>query len=580
MNSSGHNPHAHLKAWPIGVPLTLEVPDESLWMGLAARAKHTPQGVGLHFLGLSYTWQQIHQQALQLAAALQHRGLSKGDRVILFMQNCPHYIVALYAVLYTGAVVVPINPMSKADELEHYLRDTGAVVAIASSDIAHEIAQAHRVVPPGQSRMAHLVVFDLADGLPDAASPSVQQWPHLWQTWLLARHTFPKLNGVEVVPWQELLSEGHQATPVHVSGDDLALLPYTSGTTGAPKGCMHTHATLLHNVLAAKFWIDLREGDVQLVAVPMFHITGLVMGLLATVCHGCSMVLLPRWDRTQAAQAIACYRVTHWPNIPTMVIDLLASPDLEHVDLSSLRYIGGGGAPMPEAVALQLRERFGLEYLEGYGLTETAAPTHTNPRGASRRACLGIPYISTEARVIDPETFTILAHDEVGEIVVSGPQVFKGYWQQEAASQAAFVQLEGKTYFRTGDLGFVDSEGYYTIADRLKRMINASGFKVWPAEVEGLLHRHPAVQEACVIAMRDAYRGESVKAVVVVKAPYQGTLQAADLMAWAREHMAVYKAPREIEFVTALPHSASGKLMWRVVQAEHDKRQTPTASPL
>ena len=377
---------------------------------------------------------------------------------------------------------------------------------------------------------------------------------------------------MQVHAWQGVLDRQLQPAAVAVNGDDLALLPYTSGTTGAAKGCHHTHATLLHNVLAAAPWLDMRAGDATLIVVPMFHITGLVMGMLASVCHGCRLVLLPRWDRQQAAQAIQKHRVTHWPNIPTMVIDLLADPALPSFDLSSLRYIGGGGAAMPDAVAAELQAKFGLPYIEGYGLTETAAPTHTNPRQAPRRHCLGIPYVGTEALVIDHESLQPLPAGEVGEIVVRGPQVFKGYWNQPEATAQAFIDIGGHTYFRTGDLGRVDEDGYFYLADRLKRMINASGFKVWPAEVEALLHRYPAVQEACVIALRDPYRGESVKAVIVLRPSHVGQVQEGDIIAWAKAHMAAYKYPRTVELAEALPRNASGKVMWRTLQAQQDAK--------
>jgi len=335
---------------------------------------------------------------------------------------------------------------------------------------------------------------------------------------------------------------------------------------------MHTHRTLLHNCIASAMWLDVRTGDTSLVAVPMFHITGLVIGLLTTIRAGGKIVLLPRWDRQQAAHAIAKHRVTHWANIPTMVMDLLGDKSLDAVDLSSLRYIGGGGSAMPEAVAADLQRRLGLVYVEGYGLTETSAPTHTNPRHAPKRQCLGIPYVSTHAKIIDPVTLQTLPTGEVGEIVVRGPQVFTGYWNQPSATALAFADIEGERYFRTGDLGRVDDDGYFYIADRLKRMINASGFKVWPAEVEALLHHHPAVQEACVISTRDAYRGESVKAVIVLRQGFDGQVTPDDIIAWSREHMSAYKYPRQVEFATALPRSASGKLMWRTLQAEQDAR--------
>jgi fatty-acyl-CoA synthase len=570
-----HDAQAHLRFWPEGVPHRIDVPDESLWSGLQARASQTPHDVGLDYLGRTYTWQQLLQSAEDLAGGLQALGVQKGDRVILFMQNCPQFIIAFHAVICLGAVVVPVNPMNKADELGHYIHDAQAHVAIASSDIATELARASQMPETGHA-LQHLVVFDLAEALPEGHEAHMAHWPAVWQNWLPVRHALPQVAGLQVHAWQALLDRQLQPSAVTVCGDDLALLPYTSGTTGAAKGCCHTHATLLHNVLAAAPWLDMRAGDATLIVVPMFHITGLVMGMLASVRHGCRLVLLPRWDRQQAAKAIQQHRVTHWPNIPTMVIDLLGDPALQSFDLSSLRYIGGGGAAMPDAVAADLQAKFGLQYIEGYGLTETAAPTHTNPRQAPRRHCLGVPYIGTEALIIDHETLQRLPAGEVGEIVVRGPQVFKGYWNQAEATAQAFIDIAGKTYFRTGDLGRVDEDGYFYMADRLKRMINASGFKVWPAEVEAFLHRHPAVQEACVIASRDPYRGESVKAVIVLRQSHLDLVQPEDIITWAREHMAAYKYPRLVAFTQALPRNASGKLMWRTLQADqdaHDKKQ-------
>ena len=569
----------HERFWPKGVPHTLRVPNESLCAGLQMRFEQKPDDVGLHFMGIDMTWRTMFEQVQHLAGALQIQGLVKGDRVLLFMQNCPHYIIAFHAVLLCGGVVVPVNPMSKSDELEHYLRDTQAGIAVSSLDIAGELVQAHQTLGTA-SKLGHLIGFQLSDVLPSADAPAVSVWPLAWRTWLLTRYPVPVAEGLAVHHWEELLSAALAPIAVSVGGSDLALLPYTSGTTGQPKGCMHTHASLMHNVLASGPWLDMHCGDVTLVTVPMFHVTGLVVGMLSSIRHGCSIVLLPRWDRIVAGLEIGKHRITHWPNIPTMVMDLLGGTDLVTYDLSSLRYIGGGGAAMPDAVASQLKLAFGLEYLEGYGLTETAAPTHTNPRDAARQACLGIPYIGTEASIIDPDTLLPLPSGEVGEIIVRGPQLFTGYWNQAEATRDAFLTLDGKQFVRTGDLGRVDADGYFYMADRLKRMINASGFKVWPAEVESLLHRHPAVQEACVIATRDAYRGESVKALVVLKQGCKGTLNEAELMAWAREHMSAYKYPRHIEFVDTLPRSASGKLMWRIAQAQQDERDRAEATEL
>jgi fatty-acyl-CoA synthase len=260
-----------------------------------------------------------------------------------------------------------------------------------------------------------------------------------------------------------------------------------------------------------------------------------------------------------------------------MVIDLLGSPQIERFDLTSLTYIGGGGAAMPEAVAQRLLDQFGLRFVEGYGLTETAAPSHSNPPDAPKKQCLGIPFMSVDARVVDPDTLKELPQGEAGEIIISGPQVFNGYWKRPDATASAFFERDGKRYFRSGDMGRIDEDGYFFMTDRLKRMINASGFKVWPAEVEALMFRHPAIQEACIIATRDAYRGESVKAVVVLRSTHQGQVSEQDIISWCRDNMAVYKVPRVVSFVNALPKSGSGKVMWRALQ-EAEQAAAPTGS--
>jgi fatty-acyl-CoA synthase len=256
---------------------------------------------------------------------------------------------------------------------------------------------------------------------------------------------------------------------------------------------------------------------------------------------------------------------------------LFASPNYRSFDLSGLRYLSGGGAAMPQAVAQRVIDEFGVTFAEGYGLTETAAPSHANPPERAKLQCLGIPIFGVDSRVVDPTTLQELPPGEIGEIVTWGPMVFKGYWRHPEATDAAFVALPGepddKLFFRTGDLGRMDDEGYFFMTDRLKRMINASGYKVWPAEVEMLLYKHPAVQEACIIASRDEYRGETVKAVVVLREAAKGQTSAEDIVAWSREHMAAYKVPRLVEFVESLPKSGSGKVMWRLLQDREAARE-------
>jgi fatty-acyl-CoA synthase len=284
---------------------------------------------------------------------------------------------------------------------------------------------------------------------------------------------------------------------------------------------------------------------------------------------GSSIVILPRWDRDVAGEMIGRYKVTQWTNITTMLVDFLANPKLSQYDISSLKRIGGGGAAMPEAVAQKLKDLTGMDYIEGYGLSETIAPSHINPPDRPRKQCLGIPIFDVDSRVCDPETLKELGPGETGEILTHGPQVFKGYWNDPGKTAAAFVTIDGKPFFRTGDLARVDEDGYFFMVDRLKRMINASGFKVWPAEVEAMLYGHPAIREACVISAKDAYRGETVKAFVVLKPEAAGTTPEA-IIDWSKEKMAAYKYPRLVEFVDALPKSGTGKVQWRLLQEKEN----------
>ncbi|NJS37338.1 MAG: AMP-binding protein, partial [Brachymonas sp.] len=436
------------------------------------------------------------------------------------------------------------------------------------ADLAAQWTEANWALP-FEERFAHLIVTHLTDECADASGQTAAaEMPLAWRDWLLARHALPAMEGVHMHAWDALMSSSADLAlpPAQATSEDLAMLPYTSGTTGLPKGCMHTHGSLMHNAAAGGLWSNGSAMNVMLGAVPMFHITGCVTVMHATIFGGASLVIMPRWDRDLAGRLISRHKVTHWTNIPTMIIDLLASPSFDQYDLSSLVYIGGGGAAMPQAVAQRLLDLYGLRYVEGYGLTETAAPSHSNPPDSPKQQCLGIPYVSCDARVINAETLQEMPQGEVGEIVMRGPMNFQGYWKNPEATVKAFIELDGQKFFRSGDIGRVDEQGYFFITDRLKRMINASGFKVWPAEVEALMFKHPAIAEACVIASVDAYRGESVKAVVVLRASHVGQVSEQDILQWCRDNMAVYKAPRVVEFVSALPKSGSGKVMWRLLQ--------------
>ena len=556
---------AHYKFWPRRLPKSITLPATSLWDNLATNARRYPDKAALVFFGTTVSYWQLMEGAERLAARLAQLGVQRGDRVVLCMQNCPQLVMAHFAILRANAVVVPVNPMNRAEELKHYITDPDTKVAITTGDLAPEMAKASNALAPGE-RLAHLVVTQFSDAF-DVNVTGIDAPPKAWMDWLGTRHPLPALEGGQARAWTDALACAEAPPALSVGPADLALLPYTSGTTGLPKGCMHLHKSIMHNTVAASLWGNGSADNVTLAVVPMFHITGMVSVMHTSIYCGATLVIMPRWDRDLAGRLISCYQVTTWTNIPTMVIDLLGSPNFASYDLSSLAYIGGGGAAMPQAVAQRLLEQYGLRYSEGYGLTETAAPSHANPPDHPKQQCLGIPFMSTDARVIDPDTLQELPVGEQGEIIIHGPEVFEGYWKRPDATASAFIEFEGKRFFRSGDLGRMDEDGYFFLTDRLKRMINASGFKVWPAEVEALMFRHPAIQEACIIAAKDSYRGETVKAVVVLRATHQDTTEQ-QIIDWCRENMAVYKVPRIVQFVAALPKSGSGKVMWRALQEQ------------
>ncbi|MEO6362285.1 MAG: long-chain fatty acid--CoA ligase [Caldimonas sp.] len=560
----------HFAIWPKRLPRAVIAPETSLWFNLEVASTRFAGRTAYSFFGRSLTYAELRAQAEALAGWLQSVGVGRGDRVALFMQNCPQFPTALYGVMRANAVVVPVNPMNKAEEFKHYISDPQTKVVICSADLAPIVAAANAALPQSE-RVAHVLVTRYTDTMPEGDIAARDAPPPAMDAWLRSDPPLPSGFG----RWSDALAAGHAPGPHTAGPDDLALLPYTSGTTGLPKGCMHTHRTLMHNAVGGQWSYAPGPESVVLGVVPMFHITGMLYSVLGSVYAGCTVVLMPRWDRELAGRLISQHRISHWTCIPTMVIDLFGSPNYKSFDLSSLRSISGGGAAMPHAVAQRLLDEFGLTFAEGYGLTETAAPSHANPPERAKLQCLGVPIFGVDSRVVDPLTLKEVPVGEVGEIITRGPMVFTGYWRHPEATAEAFIEFEGKSFFRTGDLGRMDEEGYFFMTDRLKRMINASGFKVWPAEVEMLLYKHPAVQEACIIAARDAYRGETVKAVVVLRADAQGATTADDIIDWARDNMAAYKVPRIVQFVDVLPKSGSGKVMWRLLQDQEAAEGTP-----
>ncbi len=552
----------HFDFWPKGVPKQLALPETTLYYNLEVSAARYPNKHAISYYGASMTYGELKAQAEQLAGFLQQDcGVKKGDRVILDMQNSPQFVIAYYAILRADAVVVPVNPMNLTEELKHYVGDSGARVAICGQELFPRIGP---LLGQGQGQgLDKIIVANYGEYVADQSDPSVPDFIRL-------PTQNPNVSGVSM--WRDALAAKRAPAPAQAKPDDMCAMPYTSGTTGKPKGCIHTHRTLMATASLYGVWSGGTPEDSSLAVVPFFHITGMQVLMNAPIYIGSKMVIMTRWDRELAAKLIAKEKVTTWTNIPTMVIDLLGSPNVNSFDFSSLRSIGGGGAAMPEAVAKRLFELTGLKYMEGYGLTETAAPTHSNPTDNPKRQCLGIPILNTESYVVNPDTLEEMPQGEVGEIISHGPQVFKGYWNNPDATKGSFVPFKGKQFFRTGDLGRIDDEGYFFIVDRLKRMINASGYKVWPAEVELMMFAHPAVQEACVIAAQDAHRGETVKAIVVLKDAHKGKVSEQQVIDWCKDNMAAYKYPRIVEFADMLPKTATGKVQWRLLQEKEQAK--------
>jgi fatty-acyl-CoA synthase len=540
----------HFQFWPKGVARELRVPRATLPEYLDVAARRYPDKPAIVYCGSITTYAQLKQRVDAMAAFLQQRlVLRPGDRVLLASQNCPQFVTAFYAVLRAGGVVVPVNPMSKAQEVRYYAENSGARVAFVAQDLLPNFEQVE---------FDALVVHAYGDAVPaDAPADEVPDWV-----------ATPRqvLAGAGLHGFEGAIALGLPLDPERIAPDDLCMLPYTSGTTGHPKGCMHTHTTVLASLAASHAWKGLNVETVVLAVAPLFHMLGLQNGMNMPIFLGGTSVMLPRWNPALAARLIERHRVTAWTAPPPMILDFFSNPEAGKRDLSSLTLLSGGAAAMPEAVAAMMQERYGITYNEGYGLTETASFLQANPLHRGKRQCLGIPAQGVDTRIVDPETLKELPQGEVGELVTHAPQNCTGYWRNPEADREAFFELEGKRFFRTGDLAYMDEEGYFFMRDRLKRMINTSGYKVWPAEVENMMYEHPAIHEACIIGVPDAKQGEAVKAVVSLKPGLRGEVSEQDIIAWARERMAVYKAPRFVQFMDGLPKSSTGKIQWRELQ--------------
>ncbi|MGR4871616.1 long-chain fatty acid--CoA ligase [Variovorax sp. LARHSF232] len=535
------------------MPGAVNIPQTSVFENLAISARRFPDKTAIQFYGNAISYARLLQDVEHMAGYLQQAcGIKRGDRVVVFSQNCPQFIAAYLAILRADACFVPVNAMLLEDELCHIVEDSGAVAAFVGEELLPQISPLL-----GRTCLRHVVVHAYGDALgsTDAGLPVPA-----WVRQPSSAAPLPAGAG----RWQAALDRCLKPAPHQAGPDDLCMLPYTSGTTGAPKACVHTHRTVMTSFVGGTVWRRVNQESVILAVAPLFHLLGLQTNVNPAIYAGATIVLLPRWEREAAAELIERHRVSFWAALPAMLVDFFAQPGIEDRDLRSLYIVTGGGAATPQHINDILKQRYGLEYVEGYGMTETASFLCTNPVHRPKRGCLGVPTFGVDLRIVDPESLQPVPQGEVGEIVVHGAQVMLGYWNKPQANAESFIVIDGKRFLRTGDLASVDEEGYVFMRDRLKRMINASGYKVWPAEVEASLNTHPRILEACVISSPDEKRGETVKAVIALRAGARDT--ADELLTWCKEHMATYKAPRIVEIVASLPKGPTGKIAWRELQ--------------
>lgn len=536
--------------WPPGVDeARIRLPDDSLPARLKATAARLPRKTALVFYGREISFAELDEASDRFAAWLRGRGVGPGDRVALYLENCPQFAVAHFGALKVGAITVALNPMHKAHELGHELEDSGARVVVAA-DAGREVVEGVR----DRTALDTAVLVSYRDYLPE--EPTLPLPPSL-------------LEDAPRRPrgWEDFRATVRSAATLRAleprARHDTALIQYTSGTTGAPKGAELTHGNVTANCELIRAFFGIGAADVLLGVVPWFHITGMEVQLNLMAYTGATLVALQRFDVEAALRAIQRYRCTVTTLIATINVAILNHEATPSYDLTSLRLCTSGGAPVPAEIARRWEATTGHPLVEGYGLTETTAPTHSNPPHRPRYGTVGVPLPYTGVRIVSLEDgVTEVAPGESGEIAVRGPMVTKGYWGRPEATTEAIPD----GWLRTGDIGRVDEEGYFTIEERKKDLIKASGYSVFPAEVEAIMYRHPAVAEVGVVGVPDPYRGEDVLAFVVRRTGATATER--ELVEWCRAEMAVYKAPRAVRFVPALPKTGSGKIVKRALREQ------------
>ncbi|MFF2886068.1 long-chain fatty acid--CoA ligase [Paenibacillus sp. NPDC057967] len=553
-----------LNHYPEEVPSTLAYPDCSIGQFLTDSAKRFPEHDAVYFMGKTVTYRELHTSATRIAKELAVRGIGKGDRVAIMLPNCPQAVIAYYAVLFAGAVVVQTNPLYVERELEHQLKDSGAS-AIITLDLFYDRLSRVRGENPEEGpipELRHIIVTSLKDGLP---FPKNMLYP-IKQRKEGFRSIIP-YGKQGVIAYRSLLkgTGPNVSLPEQGKGDELAALQYTGGTTGTPKGVMLTHANFVANTLQTSAWCY-KAGDGKerfLAALPLFHVFGLTVVMNMSVLKAGTLILLPRFETETVLKTIAERKPTIFPGAPTMYVALINHPNASKFDLSSVNVCISGSAALPLEVQEQFEALSDGRLIEGYGLTEATPVTHANPIWGNRKiGTIGIPFPDTDAAVMDPVSGKLLPSGQLGELMIRGPQVMKGYWNRPKDTEDALRN----GWLRTGDLATMDEDGYFTIMDRIKDVIIASGFNVYPREVEEVLFEHPAVREAAVLGVKDGYRGETVKAYIVLKEGWQ--VSRSQLDRWCRERLAAFKVPQYYSFRETLPKTMVGKVLRRKLAEE------------
>lgn len=558
-----------LKHYPEQIPHTLSYEEIPIQEFLTRSAKNYPDNVAIHFMGKEMKYAELYESALKFANYLQTLGIQKGDRVAIMLPNCPQGVIAFYGILYAGGIVVQTNPLYTEREAQYQLKDAGAKAIITLDILYPRISKIMK-----ETDLENLIITGIKDYLPfpkNMVYPFIQKKQYGFSVKVEHRgsnHLFTEVMKVAKPEKQELAIDFEH---------DLAMLQYTGGTTGFPKGVMLTHKNLVTNVTMCKTWLyECKDGQERVLGIlPFFHVYGMTTVLVLSVMQANTMILLPKFDVETALKTIDKLKPTIFPGAPTIYIGILNSPNLGKYDLSSVNACISGSAALPVEIQEKFERVTGGRLVEGYGLTETSPVTHANLVYTDKRVkgSIGIPWPDTDSAIFQMDSTEPLPVGEVGEIAVRGPQVMKGYWNRPEETE--MVIRDG--WFLTGDLGYMDEDGYFYIVDRKKDMIIAGGFNIYPREIEEVLYEHEAIQECVVAGIPDPYRGETVKAYIVLKEGHIVTEE--ELNDYCRTKLAAFKVPRFYEFREELPKTAVGKILRRtLIEEEKEKlKQSQTS---